>query len=81
MYYNDVYRFSIGDRQWTKIEPANQGPSPRSGVQMVMLESNKLMVYGGYSREKLGKDAEKGITYMDMWFLQEGSKTGTKNIF
>ncbi|XP_022661959.1 kelch domain-containing protein 4-like isoform X2 [Varroa destructor] len=76
MYYNDVYRFSIGDRQWTKIEPANQGPSPRSGVQMVMLESNKLMVYGGYSREKLGKDAEKGITYMDMWFLQEGSKTG-----
>ncbi|OQR75247.1 kelch domain-containing protein 4-like [Tropilaelaps mercedesae] len=75
-YYNDVYRFSIADRQWTKIEPTNQGPSPRSAVQMAILENNKLVIYGGYSKEKVGKDAEKGTTYTDMWYLQEDSKNG-----
>lgn len=43
---------------------------------MAILDNNKILIYGGYSKEKLGKDAEKGITHTDMWYLTQDSTTG-----
>lgn len=53
-----------------KIEPVNQGPTPRSGVQLSILDS-KILVYGGYAKEKSGKNSEQGVTYTDMFYLSE----------
>ncbi|KAK7068021.1 kelch domain containing 4, partial [Halocaridina rubra] len=45
------------------------GPCPRSACQMVPISDGRVLLYGGYSKEKLKKDADKGITHADMYML------------
>ncbi|CAN7992333.1 unnamed protein product [Ixodes hexagonus] len=68
-YFNDVYSFDLDERKWTKMEPVNAGPCPRSGCQMFAMSDDRIVVYGGYSREKLKKDVDHGVGHTDMYIL------------
>lgn len=68
-YYNDVYAFNLETYKWNKLEVTGNGPCPRSACQMVSLSDGRVLIYGGYSKEKVKKDADKGITHSDMYML------------
>ncbi|BFZ13554.1 hypothetical protein BsWGS_16593 [Bradybaena similaris] len=78
-YFNDIYSFDLETYTWTLLAPSGTGPSPRSGCVFVpMPDANKIIVYGGYSKEKLRKDVDKGSTHTDMFVLtQEKKREGT----
>ncbi|KAK5643058.1 hypothetical protein RI129_009225 [Pyrocoelia pectoralis] len=79
-YYNDVHVFSIETYRWTKLEPTGKGPAPRSGCCMVPLSDGKILIYGGYSKEKLKKDVDKGVIFADAFLLvpDKNDTTATK---
>ncbi|XP_064473381.1 kelch domain-containing protein 4-like [Ornithodoros turicata] len=76
-YFNDLYLFSLDERKWTKLEPVNSGPCPRSGCQLACTTDGKVVVYGGYSRERLKKDVDRGVAHTDMYVLQADARSGT----
>lgn len=41
---------------------------------MAPLMDGRILIYGGYSREKVKKDVDKGIAYTDMYYLQVDGK-------
>ncbi len=49
-------------------------PAPRSGCQIAATQDQtKLVLYGGYSKERIKKDIDKGNVHSDMFVLcQEG---------
>lgn len=51
-----------------------QAPTPRSGCQMFALQDGRILVYGGYYREKVKKDYDKGSILIDMYILTPDSK-------
>lgn len=51
-----------------------QAPSPRSGCQMFAMEDGRIIVYGGYYKEKIKKDYDKGTILIDMFILTPESK-------
>ncbi|XP_077503607.1 kelch domain-containing protein 4 isoform X1 [Amblyomma americanum] len=69
-YFNDLYLFDLDHRVWTKVECSNSGPSPRSGCQLLPVAEGKVLLYGGYSREKVKKDLDQGKAHTDMFLLQ-----------
>ncbi|XP_075228969.1 kelch domain-containing protein 4 [Lycorma delicatula] len=79
-YFNDVYAFSLENRTWKKLEPSGTPPSPRSGFQMFPLSDGKILIFGGYSKVKVKKDVDKGVTHTDMFLLspEKGDTTGLK---
>ncbi|KAF5282867.1 hypothetical protein FQR65_LT14191 [Abscondita terminalis] len=79
-YYNDIYSFSLETYQWTKLEPSGKGPLPRSSCCMVPLNDGKILIYGGYTKEKLKKDVDKGHVFTDAFLLvpEKNDTTGTK---
>lgn len=48
-------------------------PAPRSGCIMLPT-SEKLLVYGGYSKEKVKAGVDKGQVHTDMFLLSPDSK-------
>ncbi|XP_042892995.1 kelch domain-containing protein 4-like [Penaeus japonicus] len=68
-YFNDVYAFNVEDYKWNKLEISGNGPCPRSACQMVPISDGRVLIYGGYSKQKLKKDVEKGVTHTDMYLL------------
>jgi len=79
-YFNDLFAFHLEERTWKKLETVGTGPTPRSACQMLTLADGRIVVYGGYSKEKLKKDVEKGVTHADMFLLSpdKHDETGTK---
>lgn len=77
-YFNDVYIFNLDGRTWTKVECSNSGPSPRSGCQLVPMAENKVLLYGGYSREKVKKDLDQGKPHTDLFLLQADARSPGK---
>ncbi|KAL3860433.1 hypothetical protein ACJMK2_010557 [Sinanodonta woodiana] len=75
-YFNDVYAFNLETYTWTKINPSGNGPAPRSGCVMASFQDNpKILIYGGYSKENVKRDVERGQTHTDMFVLMpEGKK-------
>jgi hypothetical protein len=72
-----VYAFNLETNQWDemKFSNLNDQPSPRSACQLsVCAKNNSIVMYGGFSKEKLKKEKEKGITYSDMYVLQSEGK-------
>lgn len=48
--YSDLYKFSITNKIWTKLEPiADKGhePSPREGHIATLVDGDKMLVHGG----------------------------------
>ena len=70
-YFNDTFVFNLELNQWQELKfSLNELPSPRSACQLVLSsKSNAVIVYGGFSKEKLKKDKEKGIVHSDMFAL------------
>ncbi|XP_037672356.1 kelch domain-containing protein 4 isoform X2 [Choloepus didactylus] len=77
IYYNDVYAFSLDTLTWTKLSPAGTGPSPRSGCLLSVTPQGCITVYGGYSKQRVKKDVDRGILHADMFQLRcEEDKAG-----
>ncbi|XP_051884200.1 kelch domain-containing protein 4 isoform X2 [Pristis pectinata] len=76
VYYNDVYSFNLDTFTWTKLFPSGTGPCPRSGCQMASTLDGNVVIYGGYSKQRVKKDVEKGIVYTDMFLLKNEGKEG-----
>lgn len=68
-YFNDVHAFNLEEYKWQKLEVSGKGPCPRSACQMVPISDGRVLIYGGYSKQKLKRDVEKGVTHTDMHLL------------
>ncbi|XP_037371651.1 kelch domain-containing protein 4 isoform X2 [Talpa occidentalis] len=77
IYYNDVYAFSLDTLRWSKLAPAGTGPTPRSGCQMSVTPQGSILIYGGYSKQRVKKDVDRGTQHADMFLLTpEGGAEG-----
>ena len=57
------------------MEVGGTAPVPRSGCCMFPLaDGNRVVVFGGYAKEKGKKEAEKGLTMSDMFILAPDSE-------
>ncbi|XP_030058572.1 kelch domain-containing protein 4 [Microcaecilia unicolor] len=74
IYYNDVYAFNLDTFTWAKLCPLGTGPTPRSGCKMVTTQDGNVIVYGGYSKQKVKKDVDKGVLHTDMFLLKNEGK-------
>lgn len=70
-YFNDVWCFSLESYAWSKLEVTGTGPTPRSGVVIGATEDGKIIVTGGYTKTNAKGDAERGVTHVDSFVLQE----------
>lgn len=68
-YFNDVYAFDLENYSWKKITPTGTPPAPRSGCQMIPVADGKVLIAGGYSKERVKKDVDKGTVHTDMFLL------------
>lgn len=74
-YFNDVYAFNLDTFTWSKLEPSGGGPSPRSACQIAVTQDQSgIVIYGGYSKERIKKDVDKGHIHTDMFLLHPDSK-------
>uniref|UniRef100_A0ABM5EV50 Kelch domain-containing protein 4 n=1 Tax=Pogona vitticeps TaxID=103695 RepID=A0ABM5EV50_9SAUR len=73
VYYSDVYAFSLDTFAWTKLTPSGMGPAPRSGCHLATTPEGNIVVYGGYSKQRVKKDVDKGTLHTDMFLLQAPS--------
>lgn len=56
------------------LKIAGTAPAPRSGCQMIPLADGKILINGGYSKERVKKDVDKGTVHTDMFLLSPESK-------
>uniref|UniRef100_A0A480LXW2 Kelch domain-containing protein 4 isoform X2 n=1 Tax=Sus scrofa TaxID=9823 RepID=A0A480LXW2_PIG len=70
IYYNDVYTFDLDTSTWTKLSPSGTGPTPRSGCQMSVTPQGSIVIYGGYSKQRVRKDVDRGTQHGDMFLLK-----------
>lgn len=78
IYYNDLYTFNLDTFTWAKITPSGTGPSPRSGCQVTTTQDGSLVIYGGYSKQRIKKDVDKGTVHTDLFLLKtEGADKWT----
>ncbi|XP_077166239.1 kelch domain-containing protein 4 isoform X2 [Paroedura picta] len=74
IYYNDAYTFNLDTFAWVKLAPSGMAPSPRSGCQLATTPEGHILIYGGYSKQRIKKDVDKGTLHTDMFLLKaEGS--------
>ena len=75
-YFNDVHVFSLEERCWRKVETSGTAPGPRSGCCMATLQDGRILVYGGFCKEKAkkGKKEDEGKTMADMYLLVPDSE-------
>ncbi|XP_055476876.1 kelch domain-containing protein 4 isoform X2 [Psammomys obesus] len=83
IYYSDVYTFSLDTLLWSKLSPSGSGPTPRSGCLMAVTPQGSIAIYGGYSKQRVKKDVDKGTQHSDMFLLKpeeggEGKWTWTR---
>ncbi|XP_033754886.1 kelch domain-containing protein 4-like [Pecten maximus] len=79
-YYNDVYAFDLETYSWNKLEPSGAPPAPRSGCIMAAIpDQTKVIIYGGYSKEKVRRDTDKGKVHTDMVMLTTEGKVKDEN--
>ncbi|KAG5200349.1 hypothetical protein R6Z07F_012835 [Ovis aries] len=70
IYYNDVYAFSLDTFTWSRLSPSGTGPTPRSGCQMTVTPQGSVLIYGGYSKQRVRKDVDRGTQHSDMFLLK-----------
>ncbi|KAM3829009.1 kelch domain-containing protein 4 isoform 4-T4 [Vipera latastei] len=69
IYYNDVHAFNLDTFAWSKLAPSGIAPAPRSGCHLASTPEGHLVVYGGYSKQRIKKDVDKGTLHTDMFLL------------
>ncbi|XP_059848997.1 kelch domain-containing protein 4 isoform X2 [Hypanus sabinus] len=79
IYYNDVYSFNLDSFTWTKLFPSGTAPCPRSSCSIASTPDGNVVIYGGYSKQRVKKDVEKGIVYTDMFLLKNEGKEGEED--
>lgn len=77
-YFNDVHLFNLETYTWQKLDVLGNPPLPRSGCIALPTPDNKLLVYGGYSKEKIKKDLDKGCIHTDMFLMSPDKNDPTK---
>ncbi|XP_066493382.1 kelch domain-containing protein 4 [Tiliqua scincoides] len=78
IYHNDVHAFNLDTFTWTKLSPSGIAPVPRSGCQLTATPEGHVIVYGGYSKQHIKKDVDKGTLHTDMFVLKsEGTDRWT----
>lgn len=79
-YFNDVYLFSLDTYKWKQLEVTGVPPAPRSACQIAPLNDGRVVVYGGFSKVHVKKDADQGTTHSDMFLLtpDKHDETGNK---
>ncbi|XP_060644473.2 kelch domain-containing protein 4 isoform X1 [Anolis sagrei] len=70
IYYNDVYAFNLDTFTWSKVSPSGLAPAPRSGCHLATSPEGNIVVYGGYSKQRIKKDVDKGTLHSDMFLLK-----------
>ncbi|KAF8771893.1 Kelch domain-containing protein 4 [Argiope bruennichi] len=68
-YLNDLYVFNLETYTWSKIEPVGKIPSLRSASLFAPLTDGRILLYGGYYRQKVKKGVDKGSEFTDMYHL------------
>ncbi|XP_063594904.1 kelch domain-containing protein 4-like [Penaeus indicus] len=79
-HFKDLWVFHFKTKKWEKIHlksnlkcikifSPGKAPCPRSACQMVPISDGRVLIYGGYSKQKLKRDVEKGVTHTDMHLL------------
>lgn len=68
-YFNDLHIFDLVSYKWSKIDLCGNIPPPRSGCIVLPTSDNKILIYGGYSKERIKKDVDKGQVHTDMFVL------------
>lgn len=48
-------------------------PAPRSACIVLPTPEGKILVYGGYSKDKVKKDVDKGVVHTDMFLFAPDS--------
>ena len=60
-YFNDVHAFDIQEMKWKKLEISGvKPPSPRSGSNMFATSDGRIVIYGGYCKEKIKSKVASG---------------------
>ncbi|XP_014222983.1 kelch domain-containing protein 4-like [Trichogramma pretiosum] len=79
-YFNDIYCFNMATYAWSKLETSGNPPAPRSGCILLPTPENKIIVYGGYSKNRVKMDVDKGHVHTDMFLLspEKNDQTGLK---
>ncbi|KAL4235173.1 kelch domain containing 4 [Mactra antiquata] len=74
-YFNDVYAFNLDTYTWVQLTMSGTPPAPRSGCIMCSSQDQtRVMVYGGYSKERVKKDVDTGKVHTDMFALMPEGK-------
>lgn len=73
-YYNDLHIFDLTNYQWSKLVISGNVPAPRSGCVLLPTAQNTIAVWGGYSKERIKKDVDKGHVHTDMFVLAPDSE-------
>ena len=76
-FFNDVFAFDLENRTWTKLMTTGTEPSPRSACQFFPTGDGRLVVFGGYCKEKGKKGKEKGRAHQDMFLLSQDKHDDT----
>ncbi|XP_053401413.1 kelch domain-containing protein 4-like isoform X2 [Mercenaria mercenaria] len=74
-YFNDVYAFNLDTYTWTALVTSGIAPAPRSGCVLApALDQGRIIVFGGYSKERVKKDVDVGKVHTDMFALMPEGK-------
>ncbi|XP_052819365.1 kelch domain-containing protein 4-like [Mya arenaria] len=74
-YFNDAYAFNLDTYTWVQLVVNGNAPSPRSAcVLATVADQGKVLVYGGYSKERVKKDVDVGKIHADMFILTPEGK-------
>lgn len=73
-YFNDIHCFDLETYKWVSLDVKGNPPAARSGCCMVALPDGKILVAGGYSKERIKKDVDKGHVYTDAYLLAPDSE-------
>lgn len=74
-YFKDVHCFSLESYTWLKLNISGANPpAPRSGCCFAPCPDGKLLMWGGYSKASVKKEADRGTTHWDSYQLCPESK-------
>ncbi len=82
-FFNDTHLFNLETEHWEEMKFSTiDTPSPRSACHFLPCsKNNSVVVFGGFTKEKLKKEKEKGIIHSDMYILTlEGIHLGNTQL-